>query len=212
MRHLIECTRLSLAQKNWHAALASALIIPDVCAGLEHGVQTGASHYIGWCDEYFRPLFEAPPHTISISGNEIYVLRCSYLHSGSADVTAQRKSDILEHYLFVSPMEGWTFYAHLIPGTGIFQVPVDDFCGAICAASERWEEAVLRQREEVKRRSDALLRIFDPRKGLPLTPPQVVAANSRKSGQTSVPEKPSTSTDDAASQPERPRLNLAKAP
>jgi hypothetical protein len=37
MRHLIERVRASVKEKNWYAALATALMLPDVCRNLQKG-------------------------------------------------------------------------------------------------------------------------------------------------------------------------------
>src|ERR1700730_3389974 len=130
MLHLVDCVRLSIQQENWYAALSTALMLPDVCSGLELDRDTVASDYIDWCDRYVRPVFEEE-HNITIPGVEIYVLRCAYLHKGTGDVRGQRKADILEHYRFVAPQKGLTASPRQIPGTRTFQVFVNTFCQVI---------------------------------------------------------------------------------
>lgn len=163
MRHLTASIRLLLQQQNWYSALAVALMIPDVCSGLELDRKRYASDYMAWCDRYVLPLYQRPLHNITIPGREIYVLRCAYLHSGSDDVSTQDKKDVLERYRFVEPLRGLTVPPRQVAGTRTLQLPVDTFCNIICEAADEWAARVLDQRDDVKRRAEGLLKVYDTR-------------------------------------------------
>jgi hypothetical protein len=165
MQHLIESVRTSLKQENWYAALAAALMIPDVCANLELEEDATSSDYINWCEKYVYPIYHGEPYNINIHGDEIYVLRCAYLHQGSANVSKQRKANILQEYRFILPLKNWSFHPRQVGGTRTFQLQVDTFCSIICEAAAAWARSVLDEREDVKDRSDELLKIYDARKG-----------------------------------------------
>lgn len=87
------------------AALAIALMLPDICGKAEYPTENSvAKRYIGWFDEYIGK-YEKPPKADDmpyLSGEVIYNLRNSFLHQGTPNIDInkikqeQNKIDIFE--------------------------------------------------------------------------------------------------------------------
>ena len=53
MQNLAGAVRLSLATRNWHAAVFIALAIPDICGSIETpGKSNSGARYKAWFDRY----------------------------------------------------------------------------------------------------------------------------------------------------------------
>lgn len=78
MDHVIEEIKGCIEHDFHFAALALALTIPNVCASFEKQGKASGENYADWCNRYVKPELE-------IDGDIIYSLRCSFLHSVSAD-------------------------------------------------------------------------------------------------------------------------------
>ena len=75
----------AVASANWYAALALALVLPDICGKLASPTQASSTRYAGWFDRFVRPRYTRgigparTPH-VFLSGDDCYALRCAYLH------------------------------------------------------------------------------------------------------------------------------------
>src|SRR5690606_15538214 len=84
--------RKSLIEKNYYVALATALILPDICSKLEQPDAYTNKRYPEWFDNYVGKKYiayigpEKMKH-VFLSGGDAYALRCSFVHQGEFDIT-----------------------------------------------------------------------------------------------------------------------------
>ena len=145
MRHLIDATRQAVEQRNWYAALALALTLPDICAriGYPELRQSSEKRVVAWFDKYFSSIHSSA----FISGGDFYALRCAYLHQGEFSLKGQRAKKVLDRIkITVPPLQPGSFHnnryidmnAEGVPINQELQLSIDVFCGEICQAVEHW--------------------------------------------------------------------------
>ncbi len=141
MNRFIRSIERSLEEKNWYAALALALALPDICANVCFPDMGSQRRYVNWFKQYMQPKYtshigpEREEH-IFLRGEDCYALRCALLHEGTHDITEQRAREVLENFQFVVPPDGWT--VHCNQNNNSLQLQVDEFCRDICAAVNQW--------------------------------------------------------------------------
>ena len=110
MKSIINSVELSLQTKNWYAALIVALTLPDIAGKIEYPDETSFSkRYADWFEKYCgsKYIFETPSakfETLSLSGFDCYALRCAFLHEGNSDISDQKKQQVLNDFIFISPL------------------------------------------------------------------------------------------------------------
>lgn len=92
--------------KNYFAALAVALILPDICSKVEQKQSNSKQTYIGWCDKWLSEYL--PKISLSLSskgtwGQIIYKLRCGILHNGENDINRKEYIffDLVDFNLYI---------------------------------------------------------------------------------------------------------------
>ena len=100
MENTIKSIRKSLEDKNYLAALALTLTIPDVCSHVEYpNEKFVGKRYTDWYNKYFDVEFngsypQSNPNNLQIpprfSSDDCYELRCAVLHSGNTDMKANK--------------------------------------------------------------------------------------------------------------------------
>ena len=98
----------ALENKLYFPALALALTLPDICGNTEYPNESSvAKKYIGWFDKYIRPDISlageytnkdgqssSPPERMAdLTGEIVYNLRNSFLHSGNAAINSSKIKD-----------------------------------------------------------------------------------------------------------------------
>ena len=98
----------ALENKLYFPALALALTLPDICGNTEYSNESSvAKKYIGWFDKYIRPDISlageytnkdgqnlSPPERMAdLTGEIVYNLRNSFLHSGNASINSSKIKD-----------------------------------------------------------------------------------------------------------------------
>jgi hypothetical protein len=148
----------ALADKNWLAAAALSLTMPDVCGGMEHPKHKPEKRYKAWWDRYMLK------HCPKLSGADAYALRCAYLHEGGLH---QRARKAVTHFHFVVPKEGPVsrsarrFERSLRVHRGNARVlQVDTFCRDMIDAVDKWSSDV-RTNQAVQQRLQSLLEIYE---------------------------------------------------
>ena len=114
---LIEEIQLCCNNKQYFAALSTALILPDICSKIEskQGIaQKEGKPYILWCNKWLAQYLPSVSFWSQYEGSWgqiIYKLRCGILHSGEADVCGKNYTffDLLDFNFYVN--DG-PFYAH----------------------------------------------------------------------------------------------------
>lgn len=86
-----------LAKECYFAALSLTLTLPDICGKAEHPQKKVGDRYREWYDEYVgkyeKPSFPQNFDTPYLSGEVVYKLRCSFLHSGNPSIDASGIKD-----------------------------------------------------------------------------------------------------------------------
>lgn len=144
MKDYIAAGRASLDAKLYYGALVMALTAPDVCASIENP-GSGKSHkrYVDWCDKWLIPRFthELGPlrqKHVFITAEELFQLRCSLIHQGSAAVSSDLGSRHNSFEFFDD-----TVSSHMntfqINGASFIQLNAGEFCREVFVAVEEWD-------------------------------------------------------------------------
>ena len=162
MQHLLRAVTVAVEQRNWYAALSTALALPDICGWLEDPASGSQRRYIRWFDrfvgpEYIREVGPDREKHVFLSGGDCYALRCAFLHEGRDEIITQRAREALDRFQFVVPPHTWTVHCNQFGSK--LQLQVDVFCLQVVRGSERWIDQVGGRAEVVARISD-LLRIY----------------------------------------------------
>jgi hypothetical protein len=162
MKPFTDAVRAAVRQQNWYAALALALTLPDICADLENPKnKKSEERYVKWWKTYLSDNAGLPTEgklmTGGLSGNDCYALRCSFLHQGLSDVTAQSARRVVSHFRFSIPTGS---FIHLNNVNGATQLQVDIFCEDICKGVEQWERKKLLQDPKIQERAKKMLIIY----------------------------------------------------
>ena len=85
LQPLLGSIRAAVAYQIWHAALALTLTLPDICAKIEWPEEKKSrTRYRTWWDEHFGDSYQyGKGPNDHVTGDEVYLLRCAYLHEGS---------------------------------------------------------------------------------------------------------------------------------
>lgn len=168
IERLVDSAKQSMETRNWYAALATVLMLPDVCAGLETDGQTTRKHYTDWCRRFLVPVFAEAPYNVDFPEKEFYLLRCAFLHQASGEVQNPKNDQYVDSYMFILPKKGWTFSTRLIRDRTLV-IEVSTYCSAMIEAAERWIEDVAKMDSAIQKRDSSLLKFVDPGvDGIPL--------------------------------------------
>lgn len=155
MNNFIEAVKLSLETQNWYSALILGLTLPDICGRLKSPDKGSKERYIDWFDTYIKDNFtfkrphlhysfkadifiEIPHDVISLTGNDCYALRCSYLHEDREEIE-QQKSVALD-------------------SAAALQLQIDLFCLLIIEGVDKWIDDY-EQDPDIQARAESLLHI-----------------------------------------------------
>ncbi len=86
---LINDMNKALDNDCYLAALAIALMLPDICAKAKYPEEkSNRKRYIDWYDEYIGQYQKCPDDDKSpyLSGEVVYSLRCNFLHQGTPNI------------------------------------------------------------------------------------------------------------------------------
>lgn len=167
MDRFVSAIRGAIDQRNWYAALALSLTMPDICGRLESPNQRSQKRYVQWCDKYLTPRYTSPvgpasvPH-IFLNGDDCYALRCAVLHEGSDEIVTQQARKALESFFFVAPIDGIVIHNNQVGSR--LQLQVDIFANDICAGVDRWIIDVSAD-HDIAERIAALMQIHIPESG-----------------------------------------------
>jgi len=159
LQPLLHSIRAAVNDKNWHSALALTLTLPDICARIETG-QKGKRRYIKWWTDNFghSHAYGSGPSE-HVKGEEVYLLRCAYLHEGSDSLDAadrQKLNALIEKFKFVISND------HLKKQRTTVLLNVQTFCLDMCSRVEGWEKNVLSKDPNMQNRADELSKIYLP--------------------------------------------------
>ena len=125
-----------------YSALALSLAIPDICGSIEYpGESQVHRRYGDWFDAWCFL------HQSQMSAADCYAMRCSYLHSGSAEFAGPSAGYAdLSHIQFTTGLSGggWTstFLPIGAPNTmPAVRIPVETFCRDMTTCANGWQVA-----------------------------------------------------------------------
>jgi hypothetical protein len=151
---LLDSIRAAVKDGNWLAGLALTLMLPDICGKIETPEKSVGQRYARWWDKNFEDSYqyEANDH---VKGEEVYQLRCAYLHEGR-ELQANKKkiSATIEKFKFA------TSEHHLEKrGTSVL-LNVRNFCLDMCSRVEEWEKNILSKDPSMQTSAGELLKIY----------------------------------------------------
>jgi hypothetical protein len=144
MRRFTDAGRQALKQGNCNAAVTMALMLPDVCGSLINPEEGSKARYVKWFDEWAKPAFDGTNGFEFLNGNNCYLLRCSLIHSGKAEVDVKKSGGINNYEFFddSGPAHKGIMHGNIVNGvlqpTTIF-LRVREFSEAIFDATDRWD-------------------------------------------------------------------------
>lgn len=99
---LIDDMNRALEANLYFAALAIALMLPDICGKAAYPEESTGKRYIHWYDEVIGVTEEPPFNECSVaepylSGEVVYSLRCCFLHQGTPNIEVKEKWNIRNH-------------------------------------------------------------------------------------------------------------------
>lgn len=151
----------SLNEKNWSAALALSLMVPDICSKLEYiDIEGVGDRYRKWFNEYLYDEYNS--WQPMMSAHDFYALRCSYLHAGEADISENKQRKIVDEFKFMAPkfVNGRLTGSHLIKINNYLILRIDSFCLEICEAVKKWVERN-RENKRIKKEVEKIIEIND---------------------------------------------------
>ena len=96
IENLLNDMKNAKENKIYYAAMALALMIPDICGKIQYSKGNDKEKYIRWFDEWIYKYFEFPKskydqfdfydEQAKFDGKVCYALRCAYLHAGNSDL------------------------------------------------------------------------------------------------------------------------------
>lgn len=135
MNRFVASIKRSLETENWYAALAMALVLPDICGRLEDPKKRSQERYEAWFGKYLAARYSNDffgEGFTFLTGSDCYALRCAMLHEGKDDVQSQKAKDVVSRFAFT--VAG----SHLCKFDSVLLLDVRAFCTDICAGVEAW--------------------------------------------------------------------------
>ncbi|SDR64178.1 hypothetical protein SAMN05519103_09490 [Rhizobiales bacterium GAS113] len=144
MKRFTDAGRRSLAEGNLYAALSLALTLPDICGSLEDpGPNKSHVRYVRWFKKWAEPEFTSVGH-VYVSAEDCYQIRCSLVHSGTAEIERRRRTALDRFEFFddtcgahLTWVEGITVNGVLQPN--FLQLKARNFSDTIYDATDNWD-------------------------------------------------------------------------
>lgn len=155
MKDLINAIKDSINKNNLYASLFMALTFPDICAKLENPENNNIyQRYKDWFEKYLQE------YKGYLSGDDCYALRCSVLHEANANITSQRKKEVLEYVVFVEGGAHKNLFRECILTDGkkqtFLQLNTKNFCEDMISGVKSWLEDVKNNSEIQKRITETI--------------------------------------------------------
>jgi hypothetical protein len=153
MQPFTDAVQRALADRNYYAALAVSLTLPDVCGKIEKPTEDHKPRYIAWVTKYLMPRYPPPPGAgfgpfvaPKITAEDFYALRCAYLHEASDELSNQQIRQTLDAFRFTAPRPRQRAHMNYVVqmGTGhkTAQLQVDIFCNDVCDGVAAWSRDI----------------------------------------------------------------------
>jgi len=160
----------AIQHENWYAALAIALTLPDICGKLQNPSLGSTKRYIGFFNDFLKPKYVYKIGALQrehefLNGNDMYALRCSFLHSGTVDISSERIQEALNKYAFLKPDKVNRQVVHMNQIGNTLQLQIDKFCLEVIAGVDIWLKSY-KNDEEIQARANSMIDIIDPSNGV----------------------------------------------
>jgi hypothetical protein len=150
MKRFTDAGRKAINDDNLYCALSVALMIPDICGSLEDpGPGKSKTRFLKWYTQWAQPKFTLiigiGSRTTFITADDCYQLRCSLIHSGTAEIEVG-KSSVLDRFIFFDKSAGSHLnrVENMRNGQQNFvKLKADLFSETMFSAAEEWDEAVV---------------------------------------------------------------------
>ena len=167
MKRFTDAGRRAMADGNLYAGLSLALTLPDVCGSLEDpGPGKSQKRYERWCKQWLEPKFTRGKNPLTgnpmvfIRAEDIFQLRCSLIHSGTAEIDLAKRTG-LDRFIFFDRTTG----AHLNKfekcvfngvEVNIIQLSADLFSQEVFTAVDEWDAALASDQQVLAEKSKLL--------------------------------------------------------
>ena len=141
MDELLLSIEKSLESKNWYAALAVALIIPDICGKIDNPQMNPGGRYPIWYEKYVNGYLKTHNDIMPklFTGFDCYAVRCAMLHEFSEDLTSHNARKIIDKYRFCNP-DTCCFGASFKEAGNQMEINVEEFCEWIRIGVNIWSQ------------------------------------------------------------------------
>lgn len=165
MQNFLTALEKCVETENWYGALFIALTLPDICGKIEYpNINYSSPRYIKWSNKYVMGFYnrehnplkdkeiasdkESLPDNMEnkpfMTGNDLYALRCAYLHEGSNELGGHKIRETLDRFMFKQPPKNHTIHNNRFEiGIGLnsgnsLQIQVSEFSKDIIFAVRQW--------------------------------------------------------------------------
>ncbi len=153
MKRFTDSGRKALQDENLYIALSLALTLPDICGSIEDpGQGKSQKRYEAWYKKWLEPTytqaaFRDIPAKIFLTAADCFQLRCSLLHSGSADLEQKKVVDVESFKFFDDTTKAHRSYVGGNSINGVLQptylqLNAALFCRDVFDAVDRWDALV----------------------------------------------------------------------
>jgi hypothetical protein len=154
---LLDSITDAVKHENWLAALALALMLPDICGKLQWPEEEkGGKRYAKWWAHNFAGTYTYGSASDYVTGDEVWQLRCAYLHEGSSELQNDKKEliPVIEKFQFAISRD------HLKKEGTTVLLNVRTFCEDMCDHVKSWETKILSKDPAMRKRAEKLLKIY----------------------------------------------------
>lgn len=167
-----DAVKKAIHNENWHAALSIALTLPDICGNLQDPDPKSSTRkkYVTFFNDFLKPKYvrnigASKEEYEFLNGRDMYALRCSFLHSGTVDITKQSIRDVLDGYIFIEPDKVNGNFIHMNQIDDTLQLQIDAFCLEIIDGVHSWLKSY-KENEEIQERAKLMIDILNPSNGI----------------------------------------------
>jgi hypothetical protein len=156
-QRLLDSIKAAVDHENWLAGLALTLMLSDICGKIETpGKSVSVSQrYARWWDRNFGVSYQyGSGPSDHVKGEEVYQLRCAYLHEGRALQAGKKKTNATTEFKFAISGQ------HLVKHGSSVLLDVRTFCLDVCSQVEGWEKNTVSKDLSMQTRAEELLKIY----------------------------------------------------
>jgi len=154
---LLDSITDAVNDRNRIAALALALMLPDICGKIQRPAESTGQRYAKWWADNFTNTYRyGTGPSDYVTGAEVYQLRCAYLHEGSERQSSKKKlSAVIDKFNFTISKQ-----LHLTKQGTIVSLHVQTFCEDMRYHVEEWEKNVLNKHPHMQTTAGKLLKLY----------------------------------------------------